>query len=428
MKKCPTCSNTYEDNLKFCQADGTPLVADKPEDPYKTMVAKQSDLQIPPEISKEELKPPEPVAPTPAPDPKPEPPPPAPAVPEQKVAPEPTAAPEAKPPAPPEPKPEPPAEAELDPMRTMMISGNTRDNVRVDIPEESPKTEDPKTEDPKKVGSKKDEQKAGVPKIASSAPAPELEIGSAPKVKEAGKPTPPAPELPKFDSPEVAPPVLESTNLDAKLKDKIESDSLPTPPSKPPTAELPKADKPSKPGGDAPSTPKMEVKDKPSVPIPSPFDKSMPPGYAPPSTPPFDPTEPVRAEKVGSAKSPVLNDDFANPSAPIEKQNKNQFGSNAISGDVKGSAAGENKSLAIISLVCGVLSMTLCCGSIGLLLGPIGAVTGFMARSKANQEPDVYGGSGLALGGLITGIVGFIVSIAALVAYFVLNLGAMANF
>lgn len=48
MKKCPNCRKTYEDdNLKFCQADGTSLVAldDEVEvDPYKTVMGNQSDI------------------------------------------------------------------------------------------------------------------------------------------------------------------------------------------------------------------------------------------------------------------------------------------------------------------------------------------------------------------------------------------------
>ena len=55
MKKCPVCEKEYDDNMRFCQTDGTALV-DKPEqaepaDPYKTMVARKSDIAaaIPPE-------------------------------------------------------------------------------------------------------------------------------------------------------------------------------------------------------------------------------------------------------------------------------------------------------------------------------------------------------------------------------------------
>jgi len=376
MKKCPTCSNTYEDNLKFCQADGTPLLEDKPEDPYKTMVAKQSDLPIPPEKPKEEVKPPEPVAPPPAPKPvEPEP---------EKVV----------PPAPaPEPKPEPPVEEEVDLMKTMMIQGNTRDNVKVDIPEEEAKPEEPKKEEPK----------VETPKPTPPAPTPELEIKSEPKAKEPVKPVPPAPELPKFDSPDVAPPVLESTNLDASLKKEIESDSLPTPPSKPPTADLPKVD--------TPSQPKKEVKDKPSIPIPSPFDKSMPPGYAPPSTPPFDPTEPVKAEKVGSMKSSGIGD--TPMPTPMDKFDNRALGSSDGSDPASGAEEGENKTLATVSLVSGILSM-LCCFSI--ITGPAALITGFMARGKIAEDPKQYGGGTFALIGMITGIVGTILFIGLIIA------------
>jgi hypothetical protein len=44
MKRCPTCDKTFDDNMRFCQADGTPLVDDAPLDPYKTMVARPEDI------------------------------------------------------------------------------------------------------------------------------------------------------------------------------------------------------------------------------------------------------------------------------------------------------------------------------------------------------------------------------------------------
>lgn len=44
MKRCPTCNKTFDDNMRFCQADGTPLVDDAPIDPYKTMVARPEDI------------------------------------------------------------------------------------------------------------------------------------------------------------------------------------------------------------------------------------------------------------------------------------------------------------------------------------------------------------------------------------------------
>jgi len=44
MKRCPTCDKTFDDNMRFCQADGTPLIEDAPVDPYKTMVARPEDF------------------------------------------------------------------------------------------------------------------------------------------------------------------------------------------------------------------------------------------------------------------------------------------------------------------------------------------------------------------------------------------------
>src|SRR5437868_12536567 len=53
MKKCPVCEREYDDNMRFCQTDGTALVekAEPPPDPYKTMVARKEDIAaaIPPE-------------------------------------------------------------------------------------------------------------------------------------------------------------------------------------------------------------------------------------------------------------------------------------------------------------------------------------------------------------------------------------------
>src|SRR4051812_34495373 len=45
MKKCPTCGKEFDDSMKFCQVDGTELVADEPAfDPYATVVGHKIDL------------------------------------------------------------------------------------------------------------------------------------------------------------------------------------------------------------------------------------------------------------------------------------------------------------------------------------------------------------------------------------------------
>ena len=65
MKKCPTCEKTFEDSMRFCQVDGTPLVGEVPTfDPYATIVAQ------PFSTAKEPLSEPVPVSPEPAAEPE----------------------------------------------------------------------------------------------------------------------------------------------------------------------------------------------------------------------------------------------------------------------------------------------------------------------------------------------------------------------
>lgn len=54
MKKCPTCEKTFDDSMKFCQVDGTPLVDEEPAfDPYATMVSTPAASLIPDEAKSE---------------------------------------------------------------------------------------------------------------------------------------------------------------------------------------------------------------------------------------------------------------------------------------------------------------------------------------------------------------------------------------
>jgi len=93
-------------------------------------------------------------------------------------------------------------------------------------------------------------------------------------------------------------------------------------------------------------------------------------------------------------------------------QNPQNFGQGAPAG------GGQNQTLAIVSLVAGILGLTLCCGL--LIPSVVALITGFMARGKANSDPANYGGAGLALGGMITGAIGVVGSLIVLV-YVLLN-------
>lgn len=71
-----------------------------------------------------------------------------------------------------------------------------------------------------------------------------------------------------------------------------------------------------------------------------------------------------------------------------------------------------NETLPSISLILGILSVLfMCCYGGGLITGIPAIITGFIGISNANKDPMRYGGKGLAIAGLITGIVGTIATI-----------------
>jgi len=73
-----------------------------------------------------------------------------------------------------------------------------------------------------------------------------------------------------------------------------------------------------------------------------------------------------------------------------------------------------SKKLAITSLILGIISLP----TMGLLFigGIVGLILGIQARTKANSAPEQYGGSGIALAGIITSILSLVVAIPILIA------------
>jgi hypothetical protein len=75
--------------------------------------------------------------------------------------------------------------------------------------------------------------------------------------------------------------------------------------------------------------------------------------------------------------------------------------------------------LAIISLVAGIVSIVLVCCYIGFVAGPAAIVTGFIARKQIDETGQ--GGKGMATAGLITGIIGFAITVIFVILAVVLN-------
>jgi hypothetical protein len=83
-----------------------------------------------------------------------------------------------------------------------------------------------------------------------------------------------------------------------------------------------------------------------------------------------------------------------------------------------GYAGKRTDGLAIGSLIVGILSLIcfwpLC---LGILLGPAAAIMGYISRQRVAASGGALGGAGLALAGLIIGVVGFLASAAWAITY-----------
>ena len=76
--------------------------------------------------------------------------------------------------------------------------------------------------------------------------------------------------------------------------------------------------------------------------------------------------------------------------------------------------------LAIGALVVGILSIPgACCCYSSIPLGIAAIIMGVMAMNKAKLSPESHGGRGMAMGGLVCGIVGIAMTILA----FILGMG-----
>lgn len=321
MKKCPNCQATFDDNMRFCQTDGTPLVDDTPVvdaepafDPYATIVGTKANVI--------EIAPEEPAA---------------------EAAPEPAA---------------------VEASGEEPIIHQTIGSLPIAPPED---VLDLPSNDPLKT------MYVSETEMQAALGTTEPDIVEIPPIEET-----PAPEPPSFLTPE--PP---ASPFDA-----------------PPPSPFVAPDEPMS----SPSTYEEPAYDEAATMIQPSFE---PPPFEP-STPAFD-AVPSAFETPTAA--PVA--EWTPPPAPVAGWQNQEIGSNTpFQPPPAGVAGGENKTLAIVSLVLGILSC-LCCFSV--ITGPAGLITGFMAKKKAEENPAEYGGRGLALGGMITGAIGFLIGVGVII-------------
>lgn len=76
----------------------------------------------------------------------------------------------------------------------------------------------------------------------------------------------------------------------------------------------------------------------------------------------------------------------------------------------------KDQTLPTVSLILGVAACLLVCCSGGIWLGLPAAVVGFLGLRNTDSDPGRYGGRGLAIAGMVLGIVTFLTSMFILIA------------
>ncbi len=68
--------------------------------------------------------------------------------------------------------------------------------------------------------------------------------------------------------------------------------------------------------------------------------------------------------------------------------------------------------LAIGSLICGIVGVVCFFACLGIVLGPAAAIMGFISRQRIASSGGTLGGGGIAIAGLVLGVVAFFGSVA----------------
>jgi hypothetical protein len=384
MKKCPSCEKTFDDSMRFCQVDGTPLVDDVPAfDPYATIVAPPT---------------PKPEPPTPAEEPIPEPEEVIEEVAFEKATTDPgihesvSAKPIAE-----------PAEVldlpPVDPLKTMFVS---EAELQAALGGDSGRSE-PETEE---------------------------------KPSSADVPEPPSFLATETPSAAFAPPPSPFSGLEGgteKPPEKMPWDNDPEP-----VRDFPKVDEPTS-FEESATLIQTSFPDEPAVSFGAP-DLEPAPAAESPSTPPFLTPEPPAASSPVFDPPPAPVAEWTPPAAPDASWQNKEIGSNTPFQPPPASASGPSSTLAIISLVLGILGFLsafgmiipfvgYCFFAIVLLLGIGAIVTGFLGRSRATKSPDEYGGKGFATAGIILGVLDVIAPFALIALFFLIfgGLSAIGN-
>jgi len=379
MKKCPTCENTFDDALRFCQTDGTPLVEindTAPEDPYKTTVGRQDNF--------------------------------ASAIPS-------------------------------DPFKTMVAGSFKKDDSGnlLQLPEENQdplKTMFISDEEMKKQLAGSEPEKEKIIEV------PPLDNVSPPSAEKYDSPyTSPPPPL-KFNEPGLSPPSFGDLSSGSQSADSTATESgsenISSPFSGSSSKDIPSPFDQKQAGGDTKNPFDNSPFSQPNAPIPSPFSDAKPTSYNPPSAPlptykesdppSYEQNNPFSQTPFGQSSMPVnqplQQTEWTPPPVPDSNWQNQEIGANTPF-QPPASGAGQNQTLPIVSLILGIVS--LCC-YISPLTGIAAVIIGYLGMKNANNDPVNYGGKTMAIVGMILGGLFLLIGIVYYILWLVIGLSSLA--
>jgi hypothetical protein len=132
-------------------------------------------------------------------------------------------------------------------------------------------------------------------------------------------------------------------------------------------------------------------------------------GHEPPPTQFADDTPPTLVMNQPRVTNPI---DWG--SASLAQQQGMPPAQNPHYG-MAGYTASKDQTLPMISLILGIISIFLVCCAGGIWLGLPAAVIGFMAMKNVDTNPAKYAGRGMAITGMVIGIVTFLASVFFLI-------------
>lgn len=168
-------------------------------------------------------------------------------------------------------------------------------------------------------------------------------------------------------------------------------------------------------------------------PPPSPFSMAEEPAPEPetyeepaPAAPVYDePATMIQPSVDIPFEAPAPVAEWTPPPAPDAAWQNQQIGSNTPFQPPPAGVGGQNKTLPIVSLVLGIIS--LCC-YISPITGIAALITGYLGMKNIKNDPNTFGGKGLAMAGMICGGIFFLLGIIYWIyIIFVIGFAAMSG-